>query len=100
MTYFVHSPAVKISAYQHIQYAFSFARWRYSDLAVLEPTLIGTVITGYTTGYTGYYDRYLLNKKMQCAVSASFQTKMGSGDFDILSMPMTSTVTTKFNVTK
>ena len=55
---------------------------------------------GYTTGYTGYYDRYLLNKMMQCAVSASFQTKMGSGDFDILSMPMTSTVTTLLNVTK
>ena len=73
VTYFVHSPALKISAYQQIQCAYSFARWRYSDLAVLAPTLIGTVITGYTTGYTGYYDRYLLNKIMQCAVVASFQ---------------------------
>ena len=47
------------------------------------------------------YDLYLLDKMTQCAISANFQTLMESGDFDIVSsMPMTSTVTIKFDDSK
>ena len=103
VTYFVNSPALKISAYQHIQCAFSFARWRYSDLAVLEPTLIVLyciVLGRLLRVTTAIFWTKWCNVRLALAFRRKWEVVISSFRH-MLSMPMTSTVTTIiFNVTK